>query len=95
MQAKFDFESVLLYLFYTVHEMFLSVHHAQLVELDSHNIWVIVEETGSHSSNPLPWSTARPRPKECAQPSSARSDDRPTKEENAMSLRIAGRYCDL
>ena len=61
------------------------------MEVDDSSMWVM-KETGGPSSEPPP--TGHLRQKVHAQQSTARSEDRPTKEQNATSLRIAGMYCD-
>ena len=64
----------------------------QLVKVDGSNMWVM-KETAGPSRDPPP--TGHMRQKVHAQQSTARYEDRPTKEQDATSLRIAGTYCVL
>ena len=64
----------------------------QLVKEVGSNMWVM-KETAGPSSDPPP--TSHLRQKVHAQQSTAHSEDRPTKEQDATSLRIAGMYCVL
>ena len=67
----------------------------QLVEVHGSNMWIMKEITGGPSSDPCAPPTGHLRQKVHAQQSTARSEDRPTKEQDATLLRIAGTYSDL